>query len=275
MLRISLALLVASPLIAQDAHHGHHAAGTVAVPRAAERELDAVRAAVERYRDVRVAEREGWKRALVGGEDTPLMGEHWVQEGVPEPDAGQSLDFTRPQNLQYALVNGKRELVGVAFIVRIAPGEPVPEGFAGSADHWHVHDVEAAMAAMTETRPLLRSLGNWWLDGNWRRDGGRTRLAMVHAWVTVPSPDGPFSMHNRAIPYLRLGLPLAWAGSAAAANGVNLATPKGCEVAFDGRLWIAERTARASTRLARLPGRGSRRCSTGPSRPTSTGGSRP
>lgn len=170
------------------------------------------------------------------------MGEHWIRKGARDYEPGEPLDFTEPSNLQYAWVNGRRELVGVSYVVRIAPGEPLPAGFTGTADHWHVHDVLKGVEAATEGRPVLRWLANAWIDREYRSKGDdRSRLAMVHAWVMTPSPDGVFSMHNRAIPYLRVGLPTAFARHATdeTAMGVDLAAPKGCENALGGALWIA------------------------------------
>lgn len=244
MRTLLLALLALS--LTAHAAHARHAGGqdsmvtAKAVPRAAQPQWDLLRKSVQRYRDFDVAKREGWKRF---GGDAPLMGEHWYLPGALEPMPGEPLDFTRPSNLQYALVDGKRVLVGVSCVVRLAPGDPLPEGFAGDADHWHVHDVEKFVAASTEERPFLGWLANWWLDSQYRDKGdNRSRLAMVHAWVTLPSPEGPFSMHNTAIPYLRLGLPTDYAEHAteATANGVNLASPDGCKEALDGELWVAD-----------------------------------
>lgn len=225
-------LLLAAPAAAQ----------APPVPAAARAQLDELARAVERYRDVRAAQADGWEPSPIGREDAPLMGEHWVRKGAVEYEPGEPLDFAEPSNLQYAWINGRRELVGVSYVVRIAPGDPLPEGFAGRADQWHVHDVEHAVAAATEGRPLLRGLANWWLDANYRNKGdNRSRLAMVHAWVTVPSPDGVFSTDNRALPYLRVGLPASFAngGTAEAALGVNLAAKDGCANTLNGALWIA------------------------------------
>jgi hypothetical protein len=231
---VSAFLFLAVPAAAQ---RGDHAA-----PTSAARELDTLTRAVQRYRDVEVAQAEGWEPSPLGREDAALMGEHWIRKGARDYAPGEPLDFTEPSNLQYARVKGRRELVGVSYVVRIAPGQPLPQGFSGAADHWHVHDVLRGMEAATEGRPVLRWLANAWIDREYRSKGDdRSRLAMVHAWVTTPSPDGVFSMHNRAIPYLRVGLPLSFARGATdeTAMGVDLASPKGCENALGGTLWIA------------------------------------
>ena len=206
-------------------------------PRTLDGQIQAVRAAVQKYRDFSVAEREDWK--AFGG-DEPLMGFHY---SGPAPDYvhGDQLDFSQPNNLMYTEIGGEKVLTGVAFVVRIGEGEPVPEGFAGHQDHWHVHDFVRAIEAATEERPLLGWIANWWLDRNYRSKGdNRGRLAMVHVWVTMDNPDGIFASYNRTLPYAKLGLPDSyWQGaSEAAARGLNLATVGGCE-AIDGTLWIA------------------------------------
>jgi hypothetical protein len=210
-------------------------------------QIEAVRRGVERYRDFAVAEREGWR--LFGGEE-PLMGGHWYPPDGRDYVHGDELDFTRPNNLIYATIDGRRVLTGVAFVVRLGPGEPVPEGFAGSEDRWHVHDFVAAIEAALGERPILNWLANWWLDEAYRNRGdNRARLAMVHVWVTEPNPDGVFADYHRVLPYIQLGLPRAYAqgASLAAARGLHLATEHGCAEAVDGRLWIAN-ASRQQTR---------------------------
>ena len=206
-------------------------------PRTLDAQLAAVRQAVAKYREFAVAEREGWK--AFGG-DEPLMGFHY---GGPAPDyvAGDELDFSRPNNLMYTDIDGRKVLTGVAYVVRIGEGEPVPEGFAGGEDRWHVHDFVRAIEAATEERPALGWLANWWPDKEYRSKGdNRGRLAMAHVWVAMPNPDGVFADFNRTLPYAKLELPDShWQGaSEEAARGLNLATEGGCQ-AVDGTLWIA------------------------------------
>ena len=214
-------------------------------------QLDRLAAAVAPYRDFAVAQRQGWTKF---GGDAPLMGEHWSlppNKGGIDYHAGQPIDFARPSNLMYTDIGGRRVLTGATFNVRLGDGEQVPDGFAGSADMWHVHDFRAAVAAATEDRPLLRWLANGWMDKNW---GSRGRLAMVHVWVgDIPSPDGVFAHANRAIPYAKLGLPLGFASGASetAAKGLELATQGGCGESIDGGLWVANVSGRIKAQLHR------------------------
>lgn len=156
------------------------------------------------------------------------MGEHWYL-----PDAvRQPLDLARPSTLQYATIDGRKVLVGVAYTYYRHPGEPLPEGFAGADDVWHTHDVTRLARAATAERPLLRAI----VDRRIRRGrvgggDGRTLLTMVHAWVWSDNPDGMFAGSHRGLPYLRAGLPASHAAGATedAALGVSLLAPGGCE----------------------------------------------
>jgi hypothetical protein len=236
------------------AHAGHAAAPAALSADDAELagQLATLSAAVERYRDFRDAEREGWRK--FGGEE-PLMGAHYSHRDGPDYVHGDAIDFARPNNLMYMTIDGEKQLTGVAFIVRLAEGEPVPEGFAGDDDVWHVHDMIAAIDAALEERPILNWLAQGWLDANYRDQGDeRGRLAMVHVWVTEPNPDGMFANHHRVLPYLAAGLPRSHADGASvdAARGVQLAARKGCDETLDGKLWIADVRRDQERRLKRV-----------------------
>jgi hypothetical protein len=142
-------------------------------------------------------------------------------------------------------IGGRKVLTGVAFVVRLDADDPLPGGFHGEADRWHVHDFVKALGAALEERPALNWLAEAWLDGAYRSKGDhRGRLAMAHVWVTLPNPDGMFADLNRTLPYLKRGLPAAWANGAseASARGLHLATARGCADTVDGPLWIANAT---------------------------------
>ena len=239
-------------LAAAAAPHGH-AQPPQPIPAAARQQIATVEAAVARYADFEVARREGWKKF---GGDSPLMGEHWYlpgERGGVDYRHGMPLDLRRPSNLMYTLIGGKRVLTGVSFNVRLGDGEPLPEGFAGTADEWHVHDFPRAIAAALQDRPFLRWIANGWIDANYRSRGdNRGRVAMVHVWTgSLPNPDGPFAHHNRVVPYAKLGLPLHFAsgGSEGAARGLNLVPENGCAETIDGALWIANAPAATRKRL--------------------------
>ena len=206
------------------AQHDHHAMAAAPPPELAE-QIDALRAATEKYRDIAVARAEGYER--FGRAEGPLMGEHWYRKDLVD----RPLDLTRPSTLQYAVIDGERVLIGVAYTLYQRPDAPLPEGFAGSSDHWHVHDVTKIARAAAEERPVLR----WIVDRRIRNgkvgmSNGRTHLVMVHAWPWLDNPDGMFAGEHRVLPYLRAGLPasFAQAGDADAAWGTTLLSDQGC-----------------------------------------------
>lgn len=215
-----IASLVAAPALdAQGHEHAHHAAAGLA-----DEEIEVVRRATERYRDIEVARSEGYR---LFGTEGPLMGEHWyLPDGVRRP-----LDLARPSTLQYATIDGRKVLVGVAYTYYRRPGEPLPDGFAGADDVWHTHDVTRLARAATAERPLLHAIVDLRIRrGRVGAGDGRTLLTMVHAWVWSRNPDGVFAGQHRGLPYLRAGLPASHAAGAseAAAMGVSLLASDGC-----------------------------------------------
>lgn len=209
------------------------------VPAEARGQLATLAQAIARFHDVDVADAEGWTPF---GDDVPMMGQHWSHPAGPDYVTGDVLDFSRPSNLIYSRIGDRKVLTGVAYIVRLGPDDPLPAGFAGTGDVWHVHDMDLIREIVLEDRPLARWFVNRRISSE--MSDGRTRLAMVHAWVTLPNPDGPFASHNRVVSYMKLGLPPHYAEGASmeAARGVALATEKGCSDQFDGKLWIANST---------------------------------
>jgi hypothetical protein len=100
--------------MAQD-DHSHIAAAQPAADAGAL--VRVVREATERFKDVRVAEAEGYllQFGCVTGPDTGAMGLHYVNG--PLVGAGE-LDATRPQIVIYEpLPNGRLRLIGADFLV--------------------------------------------------------------------------------------------------------------------------------------------------------------
>jgi hypothetical protein len=230
------------------AHHDQHASHTP--PTELNAQIEAVRNATARYRDFENAERDGYKRF---GKEGPLMGEHWYHPEIVK----QPLDLQRPSTLQYAVIAGRRELVGVAYTVYNRPGDPLPAGFAGDDDHWHVHDVDKIARAITEDRPFVR----WLVDqriakGKTGAGNGRTHLTMLHAWIWSDNPDGVFALEHKALPYLRAGIPVHFAHHAdeLAPYGVTLLDKRGCEWEL-GKIKVLARPGKVQQRkLARACG---------------------
>lgn len=203
--------------------HGQHAGTDEADPEL-QAQIGAVRAATERYRDHSVAVADGYE---LFGQDGPLMGEHWYRKDL----VGEPLDLERPSTLQYLPLGDERVLTGVAYTLYRAPDDPLPEGFAGDTDMWHVHDLAKIARASTADRPLLRLLAERRIRaGKVGAGDGRIELTMVHAWIWLDNPDGMFAEEHRSLPYLRAGLPAEWAegASSEAALGVALLADGTC-----------------------------------------------
>lgn len=227
--------LVAGPAMLPAQAHGHHTGHSTARPDATvsaalAAQLEAVRAATARYADPANAKRDGYVK--FGRHERALMGEHWYRKDLVD----QPLDLAMPSTLQYATIEGRLTLIGVAFTVYQHPGEDVPEGFAGSSDYWHTHDVVKLAGMLTGNRPLLR----WVIDRRIARGkvgggNGRTQLAMVHAWVWLENPAGVFAERHLALPFLQSGLPVSWADGASenAAWGIATLQPGMCKVELD------------------------------------------
>ena len=220
--------LMALPALARQ--HQHHepptppAGRTSAASPTLAGQIEEVRQATARYRDHAVARDDGYR---VFGSEGALMGEHWYRSDLVR----KPLALDQPSTLQYATIANERRLVGVAYTTYRRPTDPMPEGFVGADDHWHVHDVVKLARAISEGRPLLR-----WLTENRITRGklgggdGRTHLTMVHAWIWLENPDGMFANDHPVLPYLRAGLPESWAekGRLDAARGISLAARDGC-----------------------------------------------
>ncbi|HET7460889.1 MAG TPA: hypothetical protein VFJ82_06565 [Longimicrobium sp.] len=254
VLALALACIPASAVAQMHAHaqmqhdaHATHAAASAPMSArdsaALAEEVAAVRAATARYRDHANAVKDGYRRF---GQEGPLMGEHWYRPDLVR----KPLDLAHPSTLQYANIGGRKVLAGVAYTVYRRPGDPVPAGFAGAADAWHTHDVAHLADVATEDRPLLHGIVERRIRRGKVGPDGRTLLTMVHAWVWLDNPDGLFAQEHRALPYLRAGLPAAWATGAGvdAAQGVALLPADACaaEVKRTARL------ARTDDRQERL-----------------------
>jgi len=209
-----------SPLGAQSsALHGAHA--TAAAPSTAASSLapeeaaflDAARAATERYRELPTAIADGYRR--VGGE-LPSMGEHWLHNGRALAD---TLDPAAPPILIYYRVAGRPQLAGAAYTHFLAPDAPYPSFPSGDAHAWHDHNGSVA----EEVLPL----GHVAAGARPTRAG--SRIGVMHAWLWLANPAGPFAPNNWALPYARLGLapPAGDSGAAAAAAARALSLANG------------------------------------------------
>jgi len=157
---------------------------------AEDRDLDFVRrakAATEKYQDQSAAILDGYRPI---GSDFPGMGVHWVRIGIL---FDSKIEAEHPEFLTYISVSGMPRLAGLAYAIPLLPGEQPPDLPAGK-DAWHDH---------------FRSIDEETIVPHHQHPGSadsEPRLAMLHAWVWMPNPDGVFAADNWALPFVRLGL---------------------------------------------------------------------
>jgi hypothetical protein len=149
--------------------------------------LSRVRAATDRYRNRSRAELDGYRP--IGG-DFPGMGEHWIQIGIA---FGGRFSVDDPPVLEYATIDGRPTLIGVAYAMPLLEGERAPD--FPSADAWHQH-----MGTVEEETDLLSHT----MTSHAMPNG--SRLAMLHVWAWLPNPAGAFRADNWALPFVRAGL---------------------------------------------------------------------
>lgn len=171
--------------------HAHHQGGARVtyeeLTRTAD-QLERARRATERYRDVRVAEADGY-RAI--GPDVPGMGIHYVGSH------SAWFDVEHPDILLYekdALAPQGYALVGVSYLLvadTAADGQPKNPPFPKSLASWHRHSDLCVF-------PDRSVKGDLSAEECSRRGGRFTALTqwMIHAWIWKDSPAGVFSPEN-------------------------------------------------------------------------------
>jgi hypothetical protein len=162
--------------------------------------LAVVRQTTSLFKDTAQARVAGYQPLNLNrvGDRTPFQGEHWLM--MRRIVTGDST-LTEPPFIMFAQVNGKLELVGVAYSERIGHDEPTPHGLAGQEAEWHLH----------QTCLNIPGEGFALADGvdDCRERGGQPtprQIAMVHVWSGVMSPDGIFAHDNPALPFVAVGL---------------------------------------------------------------------
>jgi hypothetical protein len=183
-------------------HHGmdmdmHHEQGmAVAVSFAdltkAATLLETARRATEKYKDVLVAEADGYNQI---GPDVPGMGIHFVGSRT-----GSAFDIEHPSILLYektAAAADSYALVGVSYLLNApedSDGQPTESPFPKSLARWHRH----ANICVLADRSVKTSLS----ADQCKSEGGRFTAEtqwMIHAWIWKDSPAGVFSPTNPAV----------------------------------------------------------------------------
>ena len=155
-------------------------------------QLDTVRDATAKYRDIEVALQEGYLQTT---EDVPNMGAHFIHpiralDGLFNPAEPEILMYAGDEELGW-------RLVGTSFVLpREQVGDQHPQAFAGPLDNWHVHyslcTGPNAVSRSTTPDECAAEDGVWVPSYGW----------MIHAWVWDENPMGVFSMWNPSVPPL-------------------------------------------------------------------------
>jgi hypothetical protein len=207
---ISIAVVVAAALvlIGRQLHagqnHVHSHSGNMMAAHAAVAEvsyselkntvteLDRAKQATEKYRDVRVAEADGYQ---ILGAEFPGMGAHFVLNLEQK-----EFRIEKPPILLYhksADVPGGYSLVGVGYFFD-APegpdGQPVNPPFPKALAHWHRHDNICMLPGLDNPHSLSESEcvakgGHFTAKTPW----------LVHAWIWKDNPTGVFTPDNPAL----------------------------------------------------------------------------
>jgi hypothetical protein len=190
------ALAEASPAALDPEHLTHDVAGHDVWGPVPEPELDAATAAeldaqwaaasaaAERLATPEDALAAGYQKAAA---ELPGIGAHYVRwDLVDEP-----FDPTQPSMLLYDESSVRPDrLAGFSYWVRSTDGPP--DGFAGDADHWHMHHGLCFVDGLLTNEDVVDPAGcaGEWLAG--------TDLWMGHAWVNpeVANPWGRFAPRN-------------------------------------------------------------------------------
>lgn len=154
--------------------------------------LETARHATEKYKDVRVAEANGYKAI---GPDVPGMGIHFIG-----PYGGSSFDVEQPTILLYEKDSsgvGGYALVGVSYLLTAVEGpdgQPANPPFPKALAQWHRHANICVLADRSAHTDLSESQcttrgGHFTAETQW----------MVHAWIWKDSPTGLFAPTNPTV----------------------------------------------------------------------------
>lgn len=150
--------------------------------------IETARAATEKYKDRLVAIADGYRKI---GTDFPAMGEHWINIGLLFDG---KFEAAHPEVLTYVTVSGKPQLLGVAYILPLLPGESPPDAPVAK-EKWHDH-----FRTIEDETELPRH------DHAMSMDNDQPRMAMLHAWIWLENPNGAFAPDNWAVPWFRSGI---------------------------------------------------------------------
>jgi hypothetical protein len=146
--------------------------------------LAKARDATAKYKDVNVAEQDGYIRIT---QYLPVIGAHFLNPGF----AGRRLDPAHPPILLYQqATDGSWVLAGVAYLMPKRPGvEAPPSTPLGSLAQWHYHSdlcFDLETLAVSAAASATQCQGRFADETPW----------LLHAWIWIDSPEGVFSHAN-------------------------------------------------------------------------------
>jgi len=172
MIALALMNLCAAHALAQESHT--HAPKTQQQELAPEQQSKAsaflriVRDSTERFKDVSIAEKEGYtlQFGCVSGSDSGAMGLHYVNGALV---GSGIIDATRPQIVIYEPTpNGGLKLIGADYLVL--------------ADTWNAQHPEGPPQLMGQLFHLFESPNRF----------GLPAFYTLHVWAWKDNPNGPF-----------------------------------------------------------------------------------
>ena len=166
------------------------------------------RLGTERYRSPDSARAAGY---LPVGPDFPGMGRHWIHPSLILRD---TVEAGKPAVLEFAEIEGRLTLVGVAYAVLVRDGTP-PASVSVPVEAWHFHQ------GTVEAESFLRS------HAGLGHEMPGPKIAVLHAWIWLDNPDGVLATDNWALPYARLGYRAPPQLSRIAARALALAADDG------------------------------------------------
>ncbi|MEX0288723.1 MAG: hypothetical protein AB3N14_06395 [Flavobacteriaceae bacterium] len=129
-------------------------------------ELEQLKQAVDRFKDIDVAKAEGYDVDVTGYRKG--MGHHFLKASILDG----SFEITKPEVLLYVPNNGGGwDFVAVEYGIPIADldnPQPAPEGFTGDQDVWEISE--------------------------------EFSLWTLHAWIVMENPEGVFAPMNPKLP---------------------------------------------------------------------------
>ena len=155
-------------------------------------QLERARQATAKYRDVEVAEADGYRQV---GSNVPGMGVHFIRTLEV-----QDFDVEKPPILLYEkdrAAPGGYSLVAVSYLWTAregSDGQPLDPPFPKSLARWHRHANICVLPGLANPHQLT--------EKQCREQGGQFFAQapwMVHAWIWKDNPSGVFSPDNPSL----------------------------------------------------------------------------